>query len=73
MTRQQSGSVIDSAKDGLVKAIRGSGEVGEAIVDPVSRTTVKALRDARSVGDEMGDTIVATVTGLLTVQEEPVK
>ena len=44
MTEESGGGIFDSVKEGVVGAIRGVGDVAQAVVDTVSGTLVTALR-----------------------------
>lgn len=56
-------SIFDSVKDGVVGAIRGVGDVAEAVVDTVSGTLVSALKGVRAITDEALGLIFDTVSG----------
>jgi phage-related protein len=64
MTREKKG-IFESAKDGVVGAIRGVGDVARAAVDTVSGTLVSALRGVREITTEAAALIFDTVRGVI--------
>src|SRR2546425_13290646 len=58
-------NLVTEAKNYVVNAIRGVGDVGGAIVDATSGTLVRALKGTRATGSELRRLISDTITGTI--------
>jgi hypothetical protein len=56
-------SLVTEARDYIVSAIDGVGDVGKATVDAVSGTLAHSIKGTRSVGAELLGLVVDTITG----------
>ena len=62
---EERGGIFDSVKDGIVGAIRGVGEITDAVVDTVSGSLVNDGRATGAVGGALTSAIAATVRGAI--------
>lgn len=61
--KEQPRSLVNEAKEQVVEAVQGAGDVTAATVDAVSNTIVHALSGTRAAGTEVIGLAVDTVTG----------
>ncbi len=58
-------SFIAKAKDGLIEAIKGVGDVTNATLETVSGSLVTALKGTKDIGSEAGDLITFCQSGIV--------
>ncbi len=81
MDDQKNTGLMDSAKDGIVSAIRGAGNVGTAVIETIGNladTAIKGTGEAAGeIGEEAGqkvrDALTGTIAGVKVVLKEPFK
>ena len=66
MARREANDIVAEAKNSVVQAIHGVGDIAGAVADATSHTLVRVLQGTRATGSELGGMIKDTLLG--TVQ-----
>ena len=70
MDDQKKTGLIDAGKDGIVKAIRGAGNVGSAVIETIGNLAGTAIKSTAETAGDLGAAAVGLVEGAVQGAKE---